>query len=316
MSVIEKKIHIDAAPQDVWRHLDDPQLLAGWLMRNDFKPQKGCRFHFWSAPKGEWDGRVQCEVVEIEPPRRLSFTWNCNTIGSDTLVTIELHPHEGGTMVHLRHTNWEGAKGDLPKLIDGHMEGWSDHLWVFRKQVTQDARERTAPPVDWTQFRLFVAIDAPPARLFRAWATSSGLESFFVEMMQIRDGSGAVRKPDTPASAGDRYVWRWDSGAKVEGTFLAVEPEKEVDFTFNEAKVRVRLHPRDGGTLLELHQYGMEDTPDKRMHLHANCRGGWVYFLTVLKTLMEHGVDGRDRSRAMGGAFSTYFDPRDVGLEV
>jgi hypothetical protein len=31
---------------------------------------------------------------------------------------------------------------------------------------------------------------------------------------------------------------------------------------------------------------------------------------------MEHGVDGRDRSRAMGGAFSTYFDPRDVGLEV
>jgi hypothetical protein len=50
------------------------------------------------------------------------------------------------------------------------------------------------------------------------------------------------------------------------------------------------------------------------MHIHANCRGAWVYFLTVLKILLEKGVDGRDMSRETGASFSTYFNPASVGV--
>ena len=68
------------------------------------------------------------------------------------------------------------------------------------------------------------------------------------------------------------------------------------------------------GTLVMLTQYDMPDDEVRRMHLHTNCRAAWAYFLMVLKTLLEQGVDGRDRTRATGSSLSTYFDPGAAGL--
>ncbi len=265
---------------------------------------------------GDWDGTVHSQLVESEPPRRLSFTWNANTIGADTLVSIELKAHGEGTMLHLLHTNWEQAHGDLETLCERHSQGWDDHLWILCKQVEGAKEERKALPVVWTSFRLYVAIDAEPDRIFQSWATSAGMEGFFVEMMAIRDQDGKLLKPDETADAGCQYVWRWDSGALIKGEFLDVVPGREIGFTFGEYKVRIRVFPGKTGTILELYQYDMEDTEHNRMHLHTNCRAAWVYFLTVLKTLLEHGVDGRDRSRANGASFSTYFDPSQLGIDI
>jgi hypothetical protein len=138
------------------------------------------------------------------------------------------------------------------------------------------------------------------------------MEGFFVEMMAIRNQQGRLLDPDESVLEGCRYVWRWDSGVLVAGKFFDVLPGHELSFTFGESKVRIRLHPQQAGTILELCQYDMEDTEQNRMHLFTNCRAAWVYFLTVLKTLLEHGIDGRDRSRATGASFSTYFDPAGI----
>lgn len=316
MITIDKKIFINATPEAVWRHLEDPDLLAGWLMRNNFQARPGADFQFWKTASGQWDGTISSRVVECEPPRRLSFTWNANTIGTDTLVTIELERHGEGTRLRLLHTNWERATGDQALLYDSHSTGWDDHLWVLGKQVEESTHDRVAPPIDWTRFHLYVAIAARPERVFHSWATSQGMESFFVEMMSIRNRDGCLLDPDEPVSKGCRYVWRWDSGALVSGEFLDILPGRELGFTFGESKVRIRVQPHEGGSILELCQYGMEDTEQNRMHLFNNCRAAWVYFLTVLKILMEHGVDGRDRSRATGASFSTYFDPATVGLKA
>jgi uncharacterized protein YndB with AHSA1/START domain len=309
---IDKKIFINAAPEAVWRHLEDPDLLAGWLMRNNFQARPGTDFEFWKPASGEWDGTISSHLVEFDPPRRLSFTWNANTIGTDTLVTIELDAHGEGTQLRLLHTNWEQAFGDKAHHYESHSAGWDDHLWVLGKQVEADSHERKAPQIDWTRFHLYVAIDASPEEIFCSWSTSQGMESFFVEMMAIRNPAGRLLDPDEAVSSGCHYVWRWDSGALVRGEFLDVQPGCELSFSFGESKVRIRVQAQKAGTLLELCQYDMEDTEQNRMHLHTNCRSAWVYFLTVLKTLLEHGIDGRDRSRATGASFSTYFDPAGI----
>ena len=316
MITIDKKVFIKAAPEAVWRHLEDPDLLAGWLMRNNFQASPGTDFQFWKPASGEWDGTISSRLVEFEPPRRISFTWNANTIGTDTLVTIELERHGEGTQLRLLHTNWDQAIGDQARLCDSHSTGWDDHLWVLGKQIEAATHEREAPPIDWTRFHLYVVINSTPDRIFQSWATSQGMESFFVEMMAVRNVNGCLLDPDELVSKGCHYVWRWDSGALVAGEFLDVLPGRELSFTFGESKVRIRLQPHESGTILDLCQYDMEDTEQNRMHLFTNCRAAWVYFLTVLKTLLEHGVDGRDRSRATGASFSTYFDPGELGLDV
>lgn len=316
MNNIRKEIFINAAPESVWRHLEDQDLLAGWLMRNDFRGEPGTAFSFWQKASGNWDGTIHSQLVEFDPPRRMVFTWNANSIGVDTLVTIELENQAGGTLVRLLHTNWEGVIGDHRRHYQSHSEGWDDHLQVLARQAESEVHAIPAPDIDWTRFHLYLRIDASPGHIFDAWATPGGLESFFVDMMQARDPQGRVCTDDEVVHPGCRYVWRWDSGALVRGEYLEVSHNESLAFTFGECKVRVRLHPQQDSTLLELCQYGMPDDEQNRMHLHANCRAAWVYFLTVLKALLEHGIDGRDRHRATGSSFSTYFDPEKSGLRL
>jgi len=53
------------APKKVWRALTEPDLLAKWLMDNDFSAQLGHRFEF-KKPSTQWDGVVKCEVLALE----------------------------------------------------------------------------------------------------------------------------------------------------------------------------------------------------------------------------------------------------------
>jgi uncharacterized protein YndB with AHSA1/START domain len=310
MSVIRKEIEINASIETVWGYLEDRDLLATWLMRNDFKPELDREFRFYKQPSGNWDGILDCKLVELEAPRRMAFTWNANSIGVDTLVSINLEEVDGRTKLTLLHTNWDGALGDLEQHMASHSDGWSSHLDTLKNAF--DKNDRAAPPIDWTQFKLHVSIDAEPCRVLESWITAAGMESFFVEMMQITSPESTLREGGEQARAGDHFIWRWDSGRCITGEYLAVSPESEAVFTFGESKVRVAISPYLNGTLLELQQFDIPDTPEDRMHIHTNCRGAWVYFMTVLKTLIEYGVDGRDKTRATGASFSTYFDPKSL----
>ncbi|MBM0229124.1 SRPBCC domain-containing protein [Micromonospora sp. ATA51] len=79
-------------PAKVWRALTDSDLLARWLMPNDFRPLPGHRFTFHTQPRpGQgFDGVVHCEVLEIDPPRRLRWAWRGGRL--DTVVTWTLAP--------------------------------------------------------------------------------------------------------------------------------------------------------------------------------------------------------------------------------
>jgi uncharacterized protein YndB with AHSA1/START domain len=59
------------------------------------------------------------EYLEIDPPRRLVFTWISPFTGAEpSVVTVEMLPHDDGTRVVLTHER-------LPEdVVDGHRDGW------------------------------------------------------------------------------------------------------------------------------------------------------------------------------------------------
>jgi uncharacterized protein YndB with AHSA1/START domain len=93
-------------PEKVWRALTDARALAQWLMPNDFHPRLGHRFRFTPERdrKRENGGAIQCEVVELEAPCRLAYTWRETPTEAPDLVTWVLEPVEAGTRVRLEHT--------------------------------------------------------------------------------------------------------------------------------------------------------------------------------------------------------------------
>lgn len=112
------------SPAKVWRALTDPDLLAQWLMANDMRPVVGHKFKFTHAPRGGWDGVCHCEVLEVDEPRRLRYTWRGNGGNAwlDSVVTWTLTPTpSGGTHLMLEHAGFAPAN-DVAFVEMG--QGW------------------------------------------------------------------------------------------------------------------------------------------------------------------------------------------------
>jgi uncharacterized protein YndB with AHSA1/START domain len=67
-------------PERIWRTLTSSELIAKWLMPNDFEPVVGYRFTFKTRPMGDWDGIVQCEVLQCDPATLLRYSWKAARI--------------------------------------------------------------------------------------------------------------------------------------------------------------------------------------------------------------------------------------------
>ena len=119
-------------PERIWRALTEPHLIADWLMNNDFVPAVG--YHF--SLRGEWGGVLSCEVLAIEPPRLLSYTWihahQDHAFALDSVVTFTLTPTDAGT--HLR-VEQNGFRLDQRKAFGGASQGWI----VFIDKLSQVA---------------------------------------------------------------------------------------------------------------------------------------------------------------------------------
>ena len=109
------------SPKKVWRALTDPTLLAEWLLPViDLKLDPGAAFTFKTQPYPGWDGTVNCKLLEIDEPRKISYTW---VVGEmlNTIVTFTLTPTESGTKLSLVQS---GFTPDQKQNFGGARYGW------------------------------------------------------------------------------------------------------------------------------------------------------------------------------------------------
>lgn len=118
---ISFEFDLNHPPEKVWRALTDPKQLAQWLLPvDDLKLERGAAFTFRTDPQPGWDGLVNCRLLEIEPPRKLSYTWVVG-FGLDTVVTFTLTPTDSGTRISLVQS---GFRPDQKQNFGGARYGW------------------------------------------------------------------------------------------------------------------------------------------------------------------------------------------------
>jgi uncharacterized protein YndB with AHSA1/START domain len=126
----------------VWKTLTTAALIARWLMPNDFAPVIGKRFTFRTKPMGDWDGVVNCEVLEVEPNRKLVYSWKGGSDSNarygtklDTLVTWTLTPVAGGTRLRLVHAGFRSPGNDF--AFDAMSPGWARVLDSIERVIAE-----------------------------------------------------------------------------------------------------------------------------------------------------------------------------------
>jgi uncharacterized protein YndB with AHSA1/START domain len=123
--VVEREI--PHPPEKLWRALTQPHLIEEWLMKNDFKPMVDHRFQF----RAEYlpNGKLDCEVLTVEPNRTLAYSWGATSdnpaFNLTSIVTFTLTPTSSGT--HLR-VEQSGFRSDQTQAYNGAKYGWPNFL--------------------------------------------------------------------------------------------------------------------------------------------------------------------------------------------
>jgi uncharacterized protein YndB with AHSA1/START domain len=112
----------------VWSALTDAAAISDWLMpTGDFRPVVGTRFRL-KTQRLSSDGWVEAQVTELDPPRRMAWSWSVSNGLPPTTVIFELTPEREGTRLKLRH------EGEIDPLAGGLLrDGWPGRLELLRR---------------------------------------------------------------------------------------------------------------------------------------------------------------------------------------
>ncbi|MFF2479830.1 SRPBCC domain-containing protein [Paenibacillus sp. NPDC058071] len=113
--------------EKLWSALTDSNKLAKWVvnihnsqpMENNFKPEVGYRFQFRTQPSEWWDGIIEGEVLIVDEPNRLSYTWASGG-EQHTIVWTLQDLGDGKVNLHLEQTGFSNPQG-----LEGAKYGWS-----------------------------------------------------------------------------------------------------------------------------------------------------------------------------------------------
>jgi NAD(P)-dependent dehydrogenase (short-subunit alcohol dehydrogenase family)/uncharacterized protein YndB with AHSA1/START domain len=115
------RVHIHAAPEEVFAVLSDPERYPAWVVGADKVrdhdeefPQVGSRFHHKVGPS-PINVRDYSEVLEIDPPRRLVLKAKARPLGTAT-IEFDLEESAGGTELRME----EGPGDRLTSLFVGN----------------------------------------------------------------------------------------------------------------------------------------------------------------------------------------------------
>lgn len=124
---MQRELAIDASPETVWEFLVDPEKATRWMgQAASFEARPGGAYRVEVIPGNTAVG----EFMELDPPRRLVYTWGWEPGGFDksvppgsSTIEIELVPSGQGTTLRFTHR-------DLPheEAVQSHAHGW-DHYF-------------------------------------------------------------------------------------------------------------------------------------------------------------------------------------------
>ena len=142
MQVIRREIHIAASPETIWALLADPREVIRWMgERATFDLRRGGVYKVDVIPGHTARG----EFVEIDPPRKLVFTWGWEKAGAvvppgSTTVEFELIPTKEGTLLRFTHRGLP-----TPESVASHTHGWEHYL----DRLTRASTGGNAGPDPW-----------------------------------------------------------------------------------------------------------------------------------------------------------------------
>ena len=143
MSTLQMERSYDAPAQAVFDAWTSEEVMRRWFHAG----------HDWETPEATVDLRVGGAVrvvmrnphtdtthggggvyTEIDPPRRLVFTWLWDDMSVRQLIEIDFEEHDGTTTVRFTHRDlWD------EEAVRSHEDGWTRMFEILASQLDHDS---------------------------------------------------------------------------------------------------------------------------------------------------------------------------------
>jgi uncharacterized protein YndB with AHSA1/START domain len=129
---------MNASAERVWQAITDLHLMKQWYFDiKEFKPEPGFEFQF----EGGTEDRKYlhlCKVVEVEPLRKITYSWRYQGHEGNSFVTFALYPSGNKTRVVLTHLGVESFPKTNPDLArQNFVDGWTSIVGSSLKEFLE-----------------------------------------------------------------------------------------------------------------------------------------------------------------------------------
>lgn len=154
----------------------------------------------------------------------------------------------------------------------------------------------------FSEFKLRVNVNTGIDNAYRAWATSAGVSSWFLQMT-YKDPEGKVRAGDELAQEGDEYALAFAHKPDMvicTGKILKANDRDLFSFSFSKGcPVTISIYKEQDETIVQLIESHLPtDEETIRKHFVGDTKG-WIFYLTNLKSVLEGGLDLRNKNAAL-----------------
>ena len=156
---------------------------------------------------------------------------------------------------------------------------------------------------NWSTFTTRIPVQASIEKLYWCWATREGMEYWFLRLSEYKKPDDVLRKNNEPVQTGDTYKWLWHGwpdDVKEEGSILNCNGKNFIKFSFGKAgNCSVSIKEENDVTIVELVQDEIPDDEQGKQYWHLGCKTGWIFYLANLKSLLEGGIDLRNKNELL-----------------
>jgi uncharacterized protein YndB with AHSA1/START domain len=159
----------------------------------------------------------------------------------------------------------------------------------------------------WTSFKVTGDYNTDIRSLYEAWATTAGLEKWFLRRADFFTIPRRLREPGEFILKEDVYEWYWhgyDDSNFEKGVVLEANGTDFLKFSFSgNSTVSINLSSRNGVSIVELVQENIPIEDDPAKNLFVQCQTGWTFYLANLKSVIEGGIDLRNKKLEVSSNF-------------
>ena len=159
---------------------------------------------------------------------------------------------------------------------------------------------------NWSKFSKRIFVNTELETAYNAWTKSAELEKWFLSKASFTTKENKKILPTENTVSGSVYKWNWFAQNHYEkGTIINANGIDRIEFTFaGNCKVLVELSKEENQTLVKLTQTEIPLDNNSKKNIRLGCAFGWTFYLLNLKSVLEGGLDLRNKDTELIGVIN------------